>query len=158
MKRHIKLFEEFGSNEPKKYFVVSHYTNGQIYGLFDNEAEAMETYNEYAEEAREEEYTKGGYDEDEYDDIEQEEVDIEEFDPNDAEQVENVYSCARNWGDKDLVKQLISIGADPMTEFGTAEELVSFFDGDFSWVTGMPEGPVKDKLLRMKKGKSAFGM
>lgn len=126
MKRHIKLFEEFGSNEPKKYFVVSHKTDGKIYGVFDDEAEAMSTYNEYAEEAREEEYMKGGYDEDEYDDIEQEEVDIEEFDPENREQVEDVYACAVNWDDKDLVEYLISIGANPLVYFGSNANLNAF--------------------------------
>lgn len=126
MKRHIKLFEEFGSNEPKKYFVVSHKTDGKIYGVFDDEAEAMSTYNEYAEEAREEEYMKGGYDEDEYDDIEQEEVDIEEFDPSDRNQIEDIFSCAVNWGDKEIVEYMISIGADPMLYFGSKEELDAF--------------------------------
>ena len=151
MKRHIKLFEEFGSNEPKKYFVVSHMTDGKIYGVFDDEAEAMSTYNEYAEDM------KGGYDEDEYDDIEQEEVDIKEFVLSDRNQIEDIFSCAVNWGDKEIVEYMISIGADPMLYFNSTEQILSFFDGDLSWLPGMPEGPMKDKLKRIQQEEDLFG-
>jgi hypothetical protein len=59
---------------------------------------------------------------------------------------------------KQVASGLIACGADPAHAFSSTEEILSFFDGDLSWLPGMPEGPMKDKLKRMQRGKSAFGM
>lgn len=55
---------------------------------------------------------------------------------------------------KNLIQYLIVRGADAFTLFSTPEELLEFFDGDIEWV---PE-PMRLKLKRRIKGKSAFGM
>lgn len=59
---------------------------------------------------------------------------------------------------KDLVetaKILILGGADPLKAFDGPEKVIEFFKGDLDW---MPDGPLKEKLKRMAKGKQAFGM
>lgn len=58
-------------------------------------------------------------------------------------------------GNEDTARDLIVLGVDPLLAFKDAQHVFEFFDGDISW---MPEGPTKSKLLRMQKGKSAFGM
>lgn len=50
---------------------------------------------------------------------------------------------------------LIQRGADPFKAFKDPNEIVEFFQGDIDW---WPEGPLKTKLQRMQRGKSAFGM
>ena len=50
---------------------------------------------------------------------------------------------------------LIERGANPLKAFTGLDEITAFFKGDLDW---MPEGPIKTKLKRRIKGKSAFGM
>ena len=156
MKTHVKLFEQFEPTPevPKKYFIVTHQSDGRVYGVFDNRGDAMRAYNEYAEEAREEEYTMAGYDEDEDDYIEQDEVDMEEFDPTNRSQVEEVYSCAINWEDRNLVKDLILMGTNPLYGFESPQEVFDFFKGDIDW---MPED-VRRRLQLMQRSKKMLGM
>ena len=70
----------------------------------------------------------------------------------------NLLKRAVREDNKQVASGLIGCGADPMSAFNSTEQILSFFDGDLSWLPGMPEGPMKDKLKRMQRGKSAFGM
>lgn len=54
-----------------------------------------------------------------------------------------------------LAKFLVQKGADPLKVFSRPQQMLEFFNGDIDW---MPEGPLKSKLTRMQRGKSAFGM
>jgi hypothetical protein len=62
---------------------------------------------------------------------------------------------ARSRRESDIAMLLIQGGADPFTAFENAAEILEFFKGDIDW---MSEGPLKTKLKRMQRGKSAFGM
>lgn len=62
---------------------------------------------------------------------------------------------AVRWHNTDTAKLLILRGADPFKAFDGPEEILKFFKGYIDW---MEEGPLKTKLLRMQRGKSAFGM
>ena len=62
---------------------------------------------------------------------------------------------AIRWHNTDTAKLLILRGADPFKAFDGPDKIIQFFNGDVDW---WPEGPLKAKLLRMKRGKSAFGM
>jgi len=56
---------------------------------------------------------------------------------------------------KDAISRLlIERGADPFKAFKNPEEIIEFFKGDVEW---MPE-QTKSKLMRMQRGRSAFGM
>lgn len=52
------------------------------------------------------------------------------------------------------VMLLVKAGGNPLKE-AKADELLGMFNGDIDW---MPEGDLKEKLKRMQRGKSAFGM
>lgn len=81
------------------------------------------------------------------------------FDPSsNSKEVVDLLKRAVREDNKQVASGLIGCGADPMSAFNSPEEILSFFDGDLSWVQGMPEGPLKAKLKRMQRGKSAFGM
>lgn len=56
---------------------------------------------------------------------------------------------------RDMARLLILNGADPFKAFTSLDEITEFFRGDLDWI---PEGPLKTKIRRMKRGKSAFGM
>jgi len=55
----------------------------------------------------------------------------------------------------EVAKLLLKAGDDPFKAFADEQEILDFFEGDIDW---WPEGPMKTKLKRMKKGKNAFGM
>ena len=57
--------------------------------------------------------------------------------------------------DVDIAKILMLNGADPFKAVDDVQMIFGLFDGDLDW---MPEGPIKTKLKRMQRGKSAFGM
>lgn len=81
------------------------------------------------------------------------------FDPSsNSKEVVDLLKRAVREDNKQVASGLIGCGADPMSAFNSTEQILSFFDGDLSWITGMPEGPLKTKLKRMQRGKSAFGM
>ena len=61
---------------------------------------------------------------------------------------------AERSGQPDVARLLILRGADPLKVFKDPTKVLSFFNGDIDW---MPDA-LKAKLLRMKRGKSAFGM
>ena len=52
-------------------------------------------------------------------------------------------------------KAMINAGADALQAFDGTAEVLEFFKGNVDW---MPEGPLSNKLQRMQRGKSAFGM
>ena len=62
---------------------------------------------------------------------------------------------AVNAGITEMTKLLIQHGADPFKAFKDPTKVLEYFEGDIDW---MPEGPLKTKLKRMQRGKSAFGM
>lgn len=51
--------------------------------------------------------------------------------------------------------RLLVLNGGDLADFQGPEEIMDLFKGDIDW---LPEGPVKAKLQRMKRGKSAFGM
>ena len=77
-----------------------------------------------------------------------------EVDARDEEGWAPLHYAALN-GHTDIVRLLILRGADPLNAFDSPEEIIKFFNGDIDW---WPHGDLKAKLLRMKRGKSAFGM
>lgn len=148
MKRHTKLFEEF-QQEPeetqggKRYWIAYHHTDGQIFGLFDDEKQAMD--------AAEAELDSIATSEEDYE--ENEDIDYREVDLNDDDEVEDLFKCAFNWGDLDLVVQLIEIGADPMTFF-TAEQLIDLFRDRMD----MLPPDFRNLLSRSRKSNRLFGI
>ena len=56
---------------------------------------------------------------------------------------------------RDLAKLFILRGADPARAFNGPDGILGFFDGNIDW---WPEGELKVKLKRMKRGNRAFGM
>ena len=58
------------------------------------------------------------------------------------------------WEQGMVAKLLIQRGADPFKAFKDPQKIIEFFKGDIDWM----EEPLKTKLKRMQRGKSAFGM
>ena len=60
---------------------------------------------------------------------------------------------------KQVASELMACGADPLHAFKSAEEILSFFDGDLSLLPlqAIPEGPIKDKIRRIQQEEDLFG-
>jgi ankyrin repeat protein len=79
-----------------------------------------------------------------------------EVDPVDLDGRTPLYNATQRWiKHKDVAKLLVLHGANVLDVFNNLGEFLSFFDGNLDW---MPEGPLKVKLLRMLRGRQAFGM
>lgn len=61
---------------------------------------------------------------------------------------------AVDWDKRDTIMLLLQRGADPLKAFKGPAEILDFFKGD---IDAVPE-PLKTKIKRMQRGKSAFGM
>lgn len=57
--------------------------------------------------------------------------------------------------DRGIAKILILNGADPFKAGVDPLQVLELFDGDVDW---MPDGPIKNQILRSKKSKNLFGI
>lgn len=151
MRRHTKLFEEFlEPKEQKRYWVVHDYSDGEIYGIYDDEDEA---HVEYANLAYQKPFD-GWYDDD-GDGIERNDaIGLDEVDLSDRDQIGDLFRRAVQFADDDLIKRLVLIGADPLTHFRDEREFIGHFDGDLSW---MP-ADMRAEMTRSAKSGRLFGI
>ena len=147
----IKLFEEFNAQEKPTVYLVF-FQEGRGEGT----VVAVATTRREAEEA-EGEFKSRLVPDPAWDKWSgQGDVWIREVDPEDSDETVYAFSdAASSPNPKLLVRKMIEAGMDPLDEFKSPEGLLRFFDGDIDW---MPEGPMKSKLVRLKRSKQAFGM
>lgn len=177
MKRFVELFENFGQQTEEKnlWIVWSEEPESYIQGIFASKQDADLYRKELKSHAESQ-----GYDPDE--DLYGEIFYIRKVDANDVDAVSELYDRLFNMDDdslyshhgsfayanqssvKDLMRDLILLGIplDAIVQRGKLDvaQVIDFFDGDLDRmpIDSMPEGPLKAKLMRMKRGKQAFGM
>lgn len=176
MKNYTKLFEEFSDetegfddemeeheHDDGQRWVVYHHGDGMIYGIFDDEAEAQQVYDE--ERRGDGPNWEGDEDDDEEPDDENDEVTMREIDPYDEEDMREYFRCAINWRDLNATIELIMISPDPAKLFETPEEMYDYFIGGELNANHFPRTvldrlprDLRDRIKRSAKSEKLFGI
>lgn len=160
------MFEDFssegaapaGSTKPL-YALYEEGRRGALLGIYGTEREAAR---EYARKSKE--WAELKWDEDSQEEYRghyhlylaefDPEIEIREIFPDNADDVYDAFDAVFIYKNRHLAKDLIEeYGMDPFLYFKDLESVIDFFKGDLDWWSDPPE-----KIKRMRRGKSAFGM
>lgn len=163
--KNLRTFEDFSSDAPADatrkplYALYEDVGGGKLLSICRTERGADKEYERIKkdlaelqwDEDAEEEY-RGNYRlyELEFDP----EIEIREIFPDNADDVYDAFESVFMYKDTHLAIDLIEeYGMDPFLYFKDLESIMDFFKGNLDWWSDPPE-----KIKRMRRGKSAFGM
>jgi hypothetical protein len=163
--KNLRTFEDFSSeasvNATRKplYALYEDEGGGKLLSICRTEREADREYERLKRDFAELQWDEDSKEEygDNYELYELEfdpEIEIREIFPDNADDVYDAFESVVMYNDTHLAMDLIEeYGMDPMMYFKDVKDVIDFFKGYIDWWTDPPE-----KIKRMRRGKSAFGM
>ena len=163
--KNLRTFEDFSSEasvdatRKPLYALYEDEGGGKLLSICRTEREAHRMYDSLKATLAELEWDEDSKEEyrDNYEVYELEfdpELEIREIHTDNEADVRGAFESTVNHMDRNLAKDLIEeYGMDPFLYFKDLESVIDFFKGDLDWWSDPPE-----KIKRMRRGKSAFGM